>query len=72
MFIIKDSKTRYYINRGTEQGLNIEDLQARMAGKEITIKYPHHWTPLDPNNKIKHLSKLYFEDEVIFSEVEGL
>ena len=41
-------------------------------GKEITIKYPHHWTPLDPNNKIKHLSKLYFEDEVIFSEVEGL
>ena len=72
VFIIKDSKTRYYINRGTEQGLVIEDLHDRMVGKEITIKYPHHWTPLDPKNKVKHLSKLYFDDEVIFSEVEGL
>lgn len=70
VFKLKNTKQRYYINRGLENGLELKNLQGKLIGKEVTIKYPKYWTPLDWNNTVRHLSKLEFENEVIFNELK--
>jgi len=68
-FRVKDSDRVYYINRGLEGGLVLSDLKEKLMGKEVTFKYPEYWTPLDWNNRIKHLSKVEYGGEVIFNEL---
>lgn len=70
VFRLENQKRRYYINRGLENGLELADLQERLIGREITLKYPDYWTPLDWNDEIKHLSKVETEAEVIFNELK--
>jgi len=69
-FRLEGDETMYYINRGLEQGLILEDLQQELTGNNITIRYPKHWTLLDPNNKIKHLSILEYNGKDIYNEIE--
>ena len=61
---------RFYINRGVEEGLSVRDLSEKLEGEVVTLKYPKYWTPLDWNNRIKHISKLQFNDEVLFNELK--
>ncbi len=63
---LKDVNKRFYINRGFEF-LNRKDL-AKIMGRQVTIKYPSYWTPLDPFNKTKHISKLEYDGVVVFDE----
>jgi len=67
---LRGSQRRYYINRGLENGLEIQNLRDRLIGNEVVIKYPKYWTPLDWNNTIRHMSKLEFEGEVLFNELK--
>lgn len=69
VFRLENKKRRYYINRGLENGLELADLQELLIGQEITLKYPDYWTPLDWNDRIKHLSKVEIKGEVIFNEL---
>lgn len=69
LFILEDHETRYYINRGLEDGLNIDELKSKLAGKKVEFYYPNYWTPLDPNNSIRHLSRVDFNNEVVWSEI---
>ncbi|GAB5525293.1 MAG: hypothetical protein Roseis2KO_31650 [Roseivirga sp.] len=68
-FKLKDDDRRYYINRGLEQGLSIQSLQASL-GKQVILKYPDHWTLLDPAGKTKHLSMVKISGKTIFSELD--
>jgi hypothetical protein len=70
VFKLKDNHVKYYINRGLENGLELNTLKEKLIGNEVVIKYPKYWTPLDWNNEIRHLSKLEFGDEVIFNELK--
>mgnify|MGYP007079441213 CR=1 FL=1 len=45
-------------------------MREQLVGNETTIKYPKYWTPLDWNNKTKHLSKLQVGHEVLFNELK--
>ena len=69
VFKLKDNPTNYYINRGLEQGLTLDNLRAQLMNEEIIIKYPRYWTPLDPKNRTRHITKVEFGVEVIFSEI---
>jgi len=69
-FRIENDETVYYINRGLEQGLELAQLERQLMGKEITINYPDYWTPLDWNDKIKHISRVEINGQVIFSELK--
>lgn len=60
----------FYVNRGLERGLDLEKLKLELINKEITIKYPKHWTPLDPFNSIRHISKIESVGQTIFSEID--
>lgn len=69
-FRLEGDKTMYYINRGLEYGLVLEDLQKELIGNHVTIRYPKHWTPLDPKNRVKHLCVIEYDGKEIFNEIE--
>ena len=69
VFLFENDKRRFYINRGLENGLELNELKNRLIGDEVVIKYPKYWTPLDWNNRIRHLSKLEHNGEVLFNEL---
>jgi hypothetical protein len=70
LFSVSDYAGRFYINRGLEKGLTINQLSADLLGKEVIFTYPRHWTPLDPFHSIRHVSKLVCQDKIIYSEME--
>lgn len=71
-FRLEGDKTMYYINRGLEQGLVLEELQDMLIGNYVTIRYPKHWTLLDPNNRTKHLSILEYNGKELYNEIDLL
>ena len=70
IFILENVQRRFYINRGLENGLELTDLKKRLIGNSIVVKYPKYWTPLDWNDKIKHISKVEFNHEILFNELK--
>ena len=68
VFKLKGDNTAYYINRGLEHDLTIEGLKEKLVGNHVILKYPKYWTPLDWNNKIRHISKVEFNNDVLFNE----
>lgn len=69
VFRLYDHEKVYYINRGLEQGLTLEDLRKKLLQRKVIIYHPKYWAPLDPNGYSKHLSKLMLKDEVIYNEI---
>jgi len=69
VFRLENHPTRYYINRGLEQGFQLEALKEKLTGQEVTIKYPKYGLPFLGESSLKHLSKLEFGDEVVFNEL---
>lgn len=69
VFRLKGRDESFYVNRGLERGLSLKSLREALIAQEITIKYPDHWTPLDPSGKIRHISKIEHNGAVVFSEL---
>ncbi|NEU07611.1 hypothetical protein GZH53_04725 [Flavihumibacter sp. R14] len=70
VFKIHGRKQAFYINRGLERGLVITALKRELIGREVVIKYPNHWTPLDPYNSIVHISKIEHAGRTLFTELD--
>ena len=62
---LKDDNRTFYINRGYEKIASADDL----LGKNVTIKYPKYWTPLDPKSNTRHISYLECNNKIIYSEI---
>ena len=71
IFVMEKTDRRFYINRGLENGLELNNLKEKLIGNSIVVKYPKYWTPLDWNDKIKHISKVEFNNEILFNELKG-
>jgi len=70
VFRLKGQTKSYYINRGLENGLDLESLRTKLIGEEVTIKYPKYGWPFLFENRVIHLSKLQHGDEVVFNELK--
>ena len=70
IFVMENTDSRFYINRGLENGLELNNLKEKLIGNSIVVKYPKYWTPLDWNDKIKHISKVEFNNEILFNELK--
>lgn len=70
VFLLESNKRKFYINRGLQKGLKLNALKQKLIGNQIVLKYPKYWTPLDWNNKTKHISKIEFNNEIVFSELK--
>ena len=71
IFIMLNTERKFYINRGLEYGLELDNLKEKLIGNPIVMKYPKYWTPLDWNNSIRHISKVEFKNEIIFNELKA-
>jgi len=67
-FKIKGNKTKFYINRGQEKNLNVDSLKTKLLHQTIDLYYAKHWTPLDPKNRIKHITRIEHKGEILFTE----
>lgn len=68
VFQLKGNPTKYYINRGTEAGLNFNSFKRQVMDQKILVKYPEYWTPLDWNQTLQHISKVELNGETLFNE----
>jgi hypothetical protein len=67
-FRLKGDNANYYINRGLENGLFLDSLKQRLLNQRISIFYADHWTPLDPEHRSRHITRLEYGSEVLYSE----
>ena len=65
---LEDDETRYYINRGAQNGLNISELQRVLTHKKVTIFHADHWTPIDPLGGKQHILKLMKGNKIVYDE----
>lgn len=70
VIMLKDNPKTYYINRGLENGLDLEALRKELEGKEITIKYPDYWSLLDPGKKLLQISKIEHDGKTVYNEIQ--
>jgi len=54
---------RYYINRGLEQGLNLDSLNVKVLNKTVTLHLPKLFYGTSA-----HIAQLAIGDEIIFTE----
>lgn len=63
--VFHDSGTDYYyINRGLEQGLNLDSLNAKILNKTVTL----HLAKVLGGITSEHISQMKLGDEIIFTE----
>ncbi len=68
VFTLKNGEGILYINRGLENGLSLAELSQKLKGNEVTLHYAKHWSLLNPNMKMKHVTQLEFEGDTLYSE----
>ena len=54
----------YYINRGLEQGLNLDSLKTKVLNKTVTL----HLAKVLGGRTSNHISQLALGDEIIYTE----
>lgn len=59
----------YYINRGTERGLSIADLENKLKNKQAEILTINRWSLLNISGRTNHISRIRLGDNIIFSEI---
>lgn len=70
VFKLQGLDRTFYINRGLEKGLDLTQLRADLTNQEIVILYPKYWTPLDPGNSVRHITKIECNGKTVFSEID--
>lgn len=70
VFKLSGHESIYYINRGFEDRFTLPELIEKFKGKEVSISFVDHWTPLDPNERSRHIAELTFNQEIIYSELK--
>lgn len=55
----------YYINRGLQQGLNLDSLNAKVLNKTVTLHLPKMLFGTS-----EHISQMAIGDEIIFTEFD--
>ena len=59
----------FYINRGLEKNLDIQDLQSALLGEKIELVYISHWTPLR-NITPRHIAEISKKGQIIYTELK--
>ena len=60
----------FYINRGAENGVNVKNFNDALNGQVIKLYYAKHWTPLDPKNQHRHVTRIEFGNQILYDEMD--
>ncbi|MBT8232615.1 MAG: hypothetical protein HKO66_09590 [Saprospiraceae bacterium] len=71
VFNLETLQAKPYINRGLERGLSIQELNNKLRGKKVHLKFVEHWTPLDYNRSSPTLAYIELEEsgEIIYNSI---
>lgn len=58
----------YYINRGLEKGINLEQLSSKVLNKTVTLYCPNRWTIVNPDGIVPHISRMDKGTSVVYTE----
>jgi hypothetical protein len=67
---ISGDQRTFYINRATDEDLDIPLLVSTLPSKTATIFYADQWTVLDPFGSTRHITQLMADQNLIFTELE--
>lgn len=67
IFFHDNNNDFYYINRGLEQGLNLEALNTKVLNKSVTLHLAKVMGGIKTSN---HISQMAIEDHIIFTEFD--
>ena len=69
VFEMENDKTKYYINRGLENGFELEKAKTDYRGRQAIINYANKWTILAPfGTTSKHIVQITIDGVIIYSE----
>ena len=60
----------YYIDEGLKHGRSLSAIQDELSGKTVEIHYVKYWTPLDPLSRLKHISKVDFDQTTLYPVIK--
>ena len=64
---LQNDACTYYINRGLEQGLDLDRIQNQLVGKQVEIHLiERSWSPLDPLDRMAPVSQVTTEGQVVY------
>lgn len=72
VFSLASHNKKPYINRGLEYGLSIEELNQKLKGQKVHLKFVDHWTPLDFSKSTPPIAyiELIETGEVIYNNIK--
>lgn len=70
--LVQDDRKYYIEQLLSNEDDSLEEWEARLKGKSVTLYYPNYWTPLDYAGKLRHLSLLEVEGEEVWGELAGV
>jgi len=69
VFELENNKTTYYINRGLENGFQLDTSKSDFVGKKVTLNYAKSWTALAPfGTTCKHITQISIDNKEVYSE----
>lgn len=68
---LENDENFYYINRGLENGVNLEALQESLLNQEVEVFYIKHFTPIDPKQRSRHISRIKVGNQIVYDEIKS-
>ncbi|WP_108867588.1 hypothetical protein [Aquimarina aquimarini] len=71
LITLKNDAHYYYINRGIQYGLTLDQLRSDILNKTVTLYGIKRWTIFTRDKNMGHISKLTIDDVVLFNEINN-
>ncbi len=68
---LKNDTHHYYINRGLQYNIDMDQLRSDALNKKVTLFGIKRWTIFTQDSNMGHISKLMINNEVIFNEINN-
>jgi hypothetical protein len=69
VFELENDKISYYVNRGLENGFDLEKSRKSYLGKKAVVNYTKSWTPLASfGTTSKNITQIAVDNKIIYSE----
>ena len=59
---------KFYIDRGLEKGMSVDEMQKKLLNNQVTIKYPKLNSTEHDNQSKKAINELEYKKEIIYSK----
>jgi len=66
---LENDDAYYYVNRGLENGLSINELEESLLHQFAEVHYVRHWSLLNFKGKRRHIARIKVGNELLYDEI---